>query len=83
VTPSAARNVNAPIAQLVEQLPLKEMVRGSNPRGGTTNIRMRPKEPTASLREGSLGRILMFVFVIGIEGERVIRKKCGRCLPEN
>ena len=30
-----AKNDIAPIAQLVEQLPLKEMVRGSNPRGGT------------------------------------------------
>ncbi len=26
---------HAPVAQLVEQLPLKEMVRGSNPRGRT------------------------------------------------
>ncbi len=42
-----------PLAQLVEQLPLKEMVLGSNPRGRTAN---RNKTPTGFFRLRCPGR---------------------------
>ncbi len=44
----------APIAQLVEQLPLKEMVRGSNPRGRTKDTTTCPAAGFVLLSEAQL-----------------------------
>jgi hypothetical protein len=46
--------LNAPVAQLVEQLPLKEMVVGSNPTGRTTLVQCFVRDVCNETEEGFL-----------------------------